>query len=515
MTAVQSESFGAGPHETVTEGGPIFLVAHSEYRGVYIGAARKLRDSYGCPIHLYVATEQEAVYYRSRYTDLFASIEVVHALYSACREPISDQAAVLAEAQANEAELGITYGELAITDRHLGRGYALGGFRHPRSHISENTDQIRLLNGFNRLIGFWRQALDDRQPALLLNAGKVLNVLARSRGVPVRILAGSRYKSFYYWAINEYLESPEFEVAWQAAKPNAELSLAAPYDAHLRFRAKFRKDASLLRTLKTMASFTLWHIYWLLRGYEKAKGYYLTENVAYVWRCRRDIVRQTRRDNATLEQLKKSRFAFFPLATEPETALQTISPEFFFQLEAIAAISRDLPAGCRLAVKEHYAAVGRRPRDFYGQIAEFKNVVSMNMAELGLEAVRTADVVVTISGSSGFEGAVLGKPVISFGRHNIYNFLPHVLVVTDETDLKSYLARAFVGDFDNAQAERDGSRFLQAIINTSFDLDGFVPIRPDDVDQTALDAAVEALLASVGAANLLEGQNQCSATAIH
>lgn len=500
---------------TIHDGGSVLLVAHSQYRGVYLGIARKLHESYGCPIHLCTATEQEAGYYRSRHPDLFASITVERALYTACREQVSDPAAVLAEAEANEAALGITYGELAVSDRHLGRGFALGGFRHPRSRISENTDYNGLLHGYNSVIAFWQAMLDTKRPALLLNASKVLCVLARSRGIPVRILAGSRYKSFYYWAVNEYLENPDFEAAYRTSEPAEGLELRAPYDAHLRFRAQFRKEASLLRTLKATVHLVLRHGYWHLRGYEKAKGYYLSENVAYIWRRYRDIARLTRRGGTGLGDLSGRPFAFFPLATEPETALQTLSPEYFYQLSAIAAVSRDLPAGALLAVKEHYAAVGRRPADFHGQVGEFKNVAMMNMAELGLDAARAADAVVTISGTSGLEAAVMGKPVISFGRHNIYNFLPHVMVVTDETQLKGFLRRAFSGAIDRAEAERNGRRFLQAVVDASFDLGSFAPIQPDLVEETALAAAHDALTAGLPlpAGHALQGQPWRSATA--
>ena len=138
----------------------------------------------------------------------------------------------------------------------------------------------------------------------------------------------------------------------------------------------------------------------------------------------------------------------------------------------------------------------------------------MNMAELGLEAARAADAVVTISGTSGLEGAILGKPVICFGRHNIYNFLPHVMVVTDETQLKGYLARAFGGGIDRAQAERDGRRFLQAIVDASFDLGSFAPIQPDVVDEAALDVAFAALAAGL-TSHASKGPIRCSATAVH
>ena len=169
---------------------------------------------------------------------------------------------------------------------------------------------------------------------------------------------------------------------------------------------------------------------------KKAKGYYLGENLRYFARMYRDWRRLGRLATTRLADLDKTPFVFYPLHLEPEMALQGLSPEYFYQLSLIAAVSRDLPAGVLLAVKEAFGAVGRRPADFYGQIAEFKNVVMLHPLELGVDCVRRAAAVVTICGTAGFEAAVMGRPVVAFGRHNVYNFLPHVTPVTDEARLQ-------------------------------------------------------------------------------
>jgi hypothetical protein len=483
----------------INKGATVLLAAHSQYRGVYMGVAQRLKAELGAQVHLYTATPQESAYYERTFPDLFSSITVADVLYTACRELLADEEAVFEEARQNEANFDVTINELAVGDRHLGRGFSLGGFKHPRSRISEKTSYVQMLNGFNAVIDFWRRELDEKRPDLVLNASKVLCVLARKRDIPVRILMGSRYKNYHYWAVNEFFENARFETAYRTAKPSANLGLEAPYDAHLRFRAHFRKEASLWRTMKATGYQVLRQIYWTMRGYEKTKGYYLWENVAYLWRRYRDINHMTRQGLAGLDGFKERSFAFFPLATEPESALQRLSPEYLYQLSAIASVARDLPAGAELAVKEHYAAAGRRPADFFKQIVEFKNVRMMNMSELGMDVARASRAVVTISGTSGFEGAVLGLPVICFGRHNIYNFLPHVMVVTDETQLREYLARAFSDDFDAERASTNGIRFLQAVIEVSFDLADFAPIEPDKVSDTALAGSYRALLGGLDA----------------
>lgn len=484
--------------DMIEPGANVLLVAHSQYRGLYVGVARLLKERCDASVHLYAATAQEAEFYRTRFADVFSSITVARALYETCREPAGEATAVIARARENERALNTTYNALALSDRHLGRGFALGGFKHPRSRISEDTSYLQMLNAFNVVVDFWRGALARHKPSLVIGAGKPLCVLCRQSGIPVRIIAGSRFRSYYYWSANEFREHPGLAAAFAAAAPNAALTLEQPYAAHLKNRERMRRAASLQSTVRSAGMSVARHAYWTMRGFDKAKGYYLRENIAMDGRFYRDTAMLDTAPNATLDEIAAAGpYVFFPLATEPETALQTISPEYFFQLEAIATLARDLPAGVTLAVKEHYAAIGRRPTDFYRQITEFKNVRMMRVSEFGLEAVRKSAAVATISGTAGFEGAALGKPVISFGIHNIYNIVPHVHVVDHATDLTALLGRLILGGFDEPAAQREGTRFLQAIVDSSFDLAGFAPSQPDRIDAAAVDAAFSHLVSGL------------------
>ena len=198
-----------------------------------------------------------------------------------------------------------------------------------------------------------------------------------------------------------------------------------------------------------------------------------------------------------LSDMGNSKFVYYPLHTEPETALQTLSPEYFYQLSCIAALSRDLPAGTVLAVKDTLAAIGRRPRDFYAQILEFKNVVLLDVREFGLEVAKKSSAVATITGTGGFEAAVMGKPVISFGRHNLYNFLSHVRVINDETKLKEDLVWALKDDFDVKTAKIEGAKFLEGVKNISFNMEEFTAINGKNFSDIAIKRAYENLYKSI------------------
>ncbi len=497
-------------------GATILMVAHSQYRGLLVGIAKRLRAELDAEIHLYCATAQEVSHYQKVDSSrgLFASIQAANDLYRVCAEPVADRDAVFEEARVNEAWLGTTINTIALSDRHLGRGYALGGFRHPRSRISERTDYAQMLNGINVAIAYWRDEVRRHAPDLIINGNKIVSVVARAKGVPIRSLAGSRYGNYHYWAVDEYYSNPAVKKAFAQARQKEAADLSTPYDGHMQMRKFFASSDTLFGTLKAIALMLARLAYWRIRGYEKGHGYFGLEQAAFLFRRYRERKVLEKSRMVSLDDLKGTPFVYYPLHTEPETALQTLSPEYFYQLSAIAALSRDMPAGTILAVKETLAALGRRPDNFHDQIREFKNVVMMDPVEYGLQVARESSAVATITGTGGFEAAVMGKPVVTFGRHNIYNFLPHVSVIEDESKLADYLYHALSPEFDSKQAAKDGARFLQAVIETSFDLEDFSVTKPEHATPTMIAAAYDALLASVSNADADEASAAPPATAI-
>lgn len=475
----------------------VFLVAHSQYRYLFIDIARELRAKHGSEIFLYCSTGQEARFWEGEGDPgLFSAISVVDHLYRAARNPVADRELVIRKAREHEEILGATINTLAVADRHLGRGYALGGFRHPRSRISEGVSYEQMLNGYSTLVDFWIEEFRRHRPTMVLNGGKVPALLCRRYGVTFRTLAGSRFRNFHQWAHNEFFENPLIAPAFDRSEKRGSIDIETPYYAHMTLRQRFLRRTKLGRVIFESLRFVAQNIYWSLRGYQKAKGYYLAERVSYLWRRRADILRY-RRLSRPLASLEGQPFVYYPLHTEPETALQTLSPEYFYQLAFIAALSRDLPAGVKLGVKETFESVGRRPRDFYQQIAEFKNVVILDMMELGLDVGRKAELVATITGTGGFEAATMGKPVVTYGQHNQYSLLAHVEVIDDESKLKSILERFVEGNYDRESAASDGARFLDAVLSVSFDLRDYDYIDLKKYDPVVVGEALKSLEASV------------------
>ncbi len=471
----------------------IALVLNSYFGNFMMELAALLKARHGSQVHLYVKSEILARQYRDgTHAKLFASVTNFMVFPPALREPIADEAAELTEARDRERRLGVTYNTFAVTNRHVGRGYALGGFYHPGSGYGESS-YLQMVHAYNVLLGFWEREFTHHQVGLVIADNKEIASVARMLGIQYRTMARARYKNFHYWEEREGRDADAIRRAYEHL-PTTESGAdqPAPLPAYVAGKSIIRramKRARLTTVVRQAVEIPVRHTYWRLRGYEKAKGYFVGEQIRMLFRQRRDILRMLGPRTTRLEDLEGIPFIYYPLHTEPEQSLGQISPEFFFQLAAIAMISRDLPAGWRLAVKDVPMGCGRRPDNFYDQILRLKNVDILNLAIPGPEVINRAAAVATIAGTGGLEAALLGKPVISFGRHNPYNFLPHVMVVRDLAEVPGYVSRIVNGEIDMARARADAQRYIAAIEAVSFDMGEFDYI---DLSRYSAEAAEQA-----------------------
>ncbi len=478
----------------------IAFIARSESRALMMAIARDLKERHDSVIHLYCTGPQEVVHYRRLNDDgLFDTINDIETPVVGAVHADIDEAAVFARARTIEAFTDLTINRMAVADRHFGRGYSLGGFYHPRSRNSETVDYAHMVHAYNELLDFWRGEMASKGIALCLNGTREAAYVAHALGVPYRSLAGSRYRNYHYWAWNELYENPLIEPAWHQVTDVSDIDFKAPYYTHQVSRSIFRKKFSLVALAHSVGLITARYAYWNLRGYKKAKQYYWSSTIRFVWRIWRDYRHLRRLPLKRLTDLAGKQFVYFPLHVEPETALHGISPEYFYQHALIAAVSRDLPAGVLLAVKEAYGAIGRRPDTFYRQIADLKNVVLLDVWEVGFDVAQAADAVVTICGTAAIEAAAAGKPVVAFGRHNIYNFLPSVTVVVDEAELPAMLAKALDNTHNYDATRHEALRFLKAVKDISFDLGSYDYVHLDRFENEAVRAAAEGLERSLDA----------------
>ena len=128
-------------------------------------------------------------------------------------------------------------------------------------------------------------------------------------------------------------------------------------------------------------------------------------------------------------------YVFFPLHYEPERTTLPDGGKFHDQFKTICILRKLFPDNVKIVIKEHpsqfmsarFGYKGRSPI-FYKLLKNINNLVIVNNDFSSQKLIKNAKYIATISGTVGFEAALLGKRVILFGETwfknmpNVHNF---------------------------------------------------------------------------------------------
>ena len=118
------------------------------------------------------------------------------------------------------------------------------------------------------------------------------------------------------------------------------------------------------------------------------------------------------------------KYVVFAMHMQPEKTSTPLAEEYDHQLLPITMISKSLPQGWKLYVKEHpnqfnertIANANSRSTLFYDALLELPNVQLVPLNFPSKELIKHAQVVATLTGTIGWEALMTGKPVIAFGN---------------------------------------------------------------------------------------------------
>lgn len=118
----------------------------------------------------------------------------------------------------------------------------------------------------------------------------------------------------------------------------------------------------------------------------------------------------------TDDELSGFKYIYYPFHLDPEIVLNVQAPMFHNQLNTIKMLSCNLPAGYKLLVREHRYNVGRRATSYLKEIKSYPGVVLIDGFDDQYKYIKNADIVVTVNGTTGFEGLMLKRPVLTLDR---------------------------------------------------------------------------------------------------
>ncbi|MEK7084479.1 MAG: hypothetical protein AAB932_04555 [Patescibacteria group bacterium] len=160
-------------------------------------------------------------------------------------------------------------------------------------------------------------------------------------------------------------------------------------------------------------------------------------------------------------------YAYFALHTEPEALPMLLAPFYTDQVWLIKQVARSLPVHFKLYVKDHPKMAGKRTRSYYQELKKIPNVKLINPAVSSLQLIEHSSLVLTLTGTSGWEGVLLKKPVIVFSKV-FYSALSAVCVCQNIPELP-YLIQKQLQKF--VYRDNELVNFVAALHKECVDLD--------------------------------------------
>ena len=287
--------------------------------------------------------------------------------------------------------------------------------------------------------------LDEFKPDLILDTDNaelqrtVLTEVAYKRGIPYATIEYSKYGFYKYPSFqNSYGIDPYFREFYEEAKSMNPSELAEEYSYIKDFREKssiMNKEFAgsvtsqyertpIIKSMKIMLG--KWNYFWdqdhtaknakrkKLSGmlYAPTKPY-----LKYYFDVER-IKHKLLVPNDYFENpVEGEKYVYMPLHLIPESSVFVKASFYVDELNLIEQVSKALPVGWKLYVKEHQAMLGERDLSFYKKAAELANVrvVQLNYYKDPKPWITKAEGVVTITGTAAYEAALMGKRSIVFG----------------------------------------------------------------------------------------------------
>lgn len=161
------------------------------------------------------------------------------------------------------------------------------------------------------------------------------------------------------------------------------------------------------------------------------------------------------------------KYIIFPLHKQPESSVDVLGDYYSDQLNLITQIARSLPIGYKLYVKEHSNAIGDRSVGFYCKVKSIPGVRLISPYIDSYSLINEASLVITISGTMGYEAGLLGRPVITFSPV-FFNQLPAIRYCSNLKSLPQLILEQ-ICYAESGENFKDKIKFLEEIHDNSFE----------------------------------------------
>jgi hypothetical protein len=226
-----------------------------------------------------------------------------------------------------------------------------------------------------------------------------------------------------------------------------------------------------------------WHVD-RLKYTDSAASYSVLEAIAFFWSA--SVARKSLSNTDVLSEPPDAPFVFFGLHLQPESTVDVWAPFYSNQIWVIELLARSIPPTHNLLVKIHKSDISNYSRRQLDQITSMPGVEIVEPFADAQKFIRKADLIVSIQGTIGLEGALFGKPVIMLGDspNTIFDSVSRIGKITE---LPALVRRKLnTPKVDRKRIVEDYAKFLDpfmpacindwSIYKTDKEIDGFVEL---------------------------------------
>ncbi len=397
------------------------------------------------------------------------------------------------DAKIAEAEQvsGVPLGRIALAaDSRLGRGFVAPVFNlpvtseAPRSYELDNEQPFRAVR---RLFHWAEDILETTSPDVIYSYEWALPWLyatwlaAKRRGIPCVAIRRSKIRSgsFFFSA-----DPAMFNVAAFSRAAALRQSAARPSDRAREWLREFRERPQVLTHIETKWNFNnqvtwpAWHRNWLRTVATNsvnmiARRKVLKEsNLQRLVEFNRTALLANRQRrflrSFSSPELSAMKYVFYPMHKETDLPLSYQAAAWFDQRATIRLLASVMPNGYRLLVREHRRNIGMRPNAFYSELLRLPNVVLVGAYDSQFKYIQNASLIVTENGSSGWEGAIMGRKVLALSQ-TFYDGVPVAAKLANRDELaRKVLDLLRPPGADQAEVDEKLGLIIDAEFQTTF-----------------------------------------------
>ncbi len=345
---------------------------------------------------------------------------------------------------------------LISEDRALGQGYLFNVGKIP-DIIRASWSHESKLREYVESIKKQEVALNDCDFVIRQWPDKLTSMICREQNICAYSFVKIKFGSRMFWSDNDYITSSNFINRIKNKSLTSENSKSLDYVISSSVQSRSDKVNKAVSYTFANALKSSIRLIWndnkkWLRGKQKKDSYHYLGWLPSIFRQVLNY-KYVKSISVQPDQISNYKICFFPLHLEPEVALLNFSPEFNNSMEVITWISKSLPVDTLLVIKEQAYSFGVRSNWYYRQMNKIGNVVWANPDVHSWDWINKAKIIVTITGTIGVEAVHMKKPVISFGLHQIINYLPSVRYVESYKQTKLAIDELLSGAIDSENLE--------------------------------------------------------------